>query len=245
MVAVLWRTFDSRYNWQCLRRFIKQKASARHAVEIHFSNEAGRNNRRLAAYEFLPHLTTDEYNAALQQRRGSVIRAIKRQAKQISNLIAAEGSDRTTWFVSTGLEDSFTNSAYRRIALTLRRQLPPEIFLVRSPRRTYEKRIDRAYADFIELHSDRPEYASTDQCISNNDGTDIDFTGPSRPGDGRIQAPEVPAYIRRARNNNCHILLWWGGPQGIASRFRYARDRSFVVDSQEFNFINHLLRGEP
>lgn len=244
MVAMLWKTFDSRRNWQCLKRFIKSQAEKEHAVEIHFSNEAGRNNRRLAAYEFLPHLTTNEYNAALARRRGPTIKAIKRQARQISRLMAAEGSELTTWFVSTGLEDSFSDSAYRQIAITLKNELPPETFLVRSPRRTHEKRIDRTYVDIIELHGSSPKYTTTSYCISNNDGTDIDFTGRAGALDSRIQAAQVPTYIRRARNNNCNILLWWSGPQGITSRFRYPRDRTFVLDPENFNFINHLLRGD-
>lgn len=245
MVAVLWRTFDSPRNWLCLRRFIKRNTARRHAVEIHFSNEAGRNNRRLAAYEFLPHLSTAQYNSALARGKRSTVGAIKRQARQISKLISAESGELTNWFVSTGLEDSYSDAAYKRIAAILKSELPPETFLVRSPRRTYEKRIDRNHANGVELHGDSPEYTRAGNCISNNDGTDIDFAGRARPNDGRIQASEVLTYIGRARNNNCHVLLWWGGPQGITGRFRYPRDRAFVLDPKTFNFIKHLLRGEP
>lgn len=243
-VAVLWRSFDT--HALCLQQFLKRFKDKPHIVEIHFSNEAGRRNKRLAKYEFLSGKSVANYEHDLRVRDPVTIEAIRSNTDDIIKFIDAFGSINSSFIVSTGLEDNFSDEAWRVVAVTIRNQLPARHLLIRSPLRSYEKDSDsNDISNAIELHSDRLEWLArerTNYCIANLDGTDIDFASGRFSRENTINIATVPYYIQFNQFAKCLTFLWWVGPQAGSSKFIEPRRRSFRIRSQDVHLINRLLR---
>ena len=240
-LAFLWKSFDKRN--ACVSEFLHRYRDKPHLLEIHFSNEAGRRNRRLARYEFLSGYSVDEYNHALVRRKSTVVRAIQRQALAISTFVLTQMGAKGRVLLTTGLEDNFTDAAYRSLHPILRRELPPIFKIGRNPNGSNATRFDYSLSDFIELHGSNP-YFGSNRCLANLDGTDIGFRDGRRHLPGGILLSEVPAYIRRFRGQHCDVFLWWSEPQGIypGARFVDPRNRSFGIYRENINAVNQILR---
>lgn len=231
ILATLWGTFGEKNI--CVERFLRQNIGRPHALEIHFSNEAGRRNRRLGSGELLREYDVRAYNRALT--RGTAKRRISGRLADVQRFLSSYANSNSQVFISTGLEDNFTDRAYRAIYQQLKEAFP-KYSIVRSPLRN-----TRLFHHAIELHGTRPKFPRG-KCIASLDGIDIDLSGQRGTNDHRISRSEVRSYLGRYRN--CTRLLWWDAQQGISrKRFIKPRSRNFNIRVQDVDAINRLLKG--
>lgn len=244
--AVLWKSFDT--HAICLQRFIKRFKDKPHIVEIHFSNEAGRRNRRLGSYEFLPTLSYQQYDAALRAHDPETLDAIRSNTDDINKFIDTHGNINSSFILSTGLEDDLSDAGWRVLAATIRNQLPARHLLTRAPLRNYEQDSDtNDIANAIELHGDQTSWLNRERsnyCIANLDGTDINFSSEgSFSGLGTtILVATVPYWIWFQQFNNCLTFVWWSGPQNSRGFFTEPRRRTYRISTKDVNLINRLIR---
>jgi hypothetical protein len=239
-LAILWKTFTLKQNNLCTQKFLSRFKDKPHILEIHFSNEAGRRNRRLARYEFATSLSTEQYNRNLERGHRGTLKLIQRNAKAINKFLIKYSNENTTKLVSTGLEDNFTSKAFVAVLQTIKPILQ-NVRFVRNPVGDYEKYY--IGADYIELHGVQPEIkaSSYGRCLVNLDGISIQFH------DGAISSTEISiqdlsSFIERYRSKNCIVALWWKEPQGIESVFKHPRSRKFLIEPYKINLINNLIR---
>lgn len=238
-MAILWKTFTLKQNNLCAQRFLSKFKDRPHILEIHFSNEAGRRNRRLSRYEFAPSLSVNEYNSRLGRRHRGTLRSVQSNAKAIKKFIQNESNENSKILVSTGLEDNFTVKAFKTIVSELRKVLGQGILIVRNPVGHHEKYYNGA--DFIELHGVHPQIESKGRCIQNLDGISIKFS-PGEPDKQEILLSALPAFIERGQALSCLTFLWWKEPQGIGAIFKHPRARKFLLEPNKINLINNLIR---
>lgn len=240
-MAILWKTFTLKQNNLCAQTFFNKFNKKPHVLEIHFSNEAGRRNRRLSSYEFLPALSTVKYNSNLERRHRGTLKSIKRNAIEIMDFISINANQNSTVILSTGLEDNFSAQAYRVLIAEIKKNISNKILTVRNPVGKHER--DYTSADFIELHGVQPHIKpeSKSRCILNLDGVTIDFND-RRSDKSRIKISDVPSYIKRGQDHGCIVFLWWKEPQGIGAEFLSPRSRNFRIHPKQINLINNLIR---
>ncbi len=112
-IAVLPGTFGD--DWSCVARFIQRNSGKPHAVEVHLSNETCRRNHNCADGELYPQFDRRVWSKILEERNPYAFQAI---ADRISNLNAIRdhlSNPNTTWILSTGLEDNYTNQAFSNL----------------------------------------------------------------------------------------------------------------------------------
>lgn len=237
-MAILWKTFTLKENNLCTQEYLRRFEGKPHILEIHFSNEAGRRNRRLAKYEHLPKLSINGYNSGLERRRGRTIRSVTNNAKEIRHFIEKFTNQNTQILVSTGLEDNFSTEAFKVIVKEIRRILQ-NVQIVRNPVGDNERYFKGA--DYIELHGVQPHIKSAGRCIQNLDGISIKFSD-GKPDAQEILLSAVPDYIKRGQALSCITVLWWKELQGIEAKFIEPRKRKFLIEAKKINLINNLLR---
>lgn len=246
-MAILWRTFGEPGKGTCTSRFLSKFKSKPHVLEVHFSNEAGRRNKRLGEGEFVRTLSVKQFNSSLIRESKYILEKLRRRALSISDYYLKFGNPNTDLILSTGLEDNYTNKAYRVIVREIKKNIHSNIWLVRNPQGSNEANHDYSGADFIELHGMAPAYktASRGRCIANLDGTDIRFEngGERQYLDGSISMPQLTSFIKRAKKDGCRIFLWWSGPQGIErGKFTYPRSRNFRIFRKDITLVNKIIR---
>lgn len=245
-MAVLWNTFDT--HRVCVPMFLKKFEYVPHILEIHATNEANRHTHKLARYEFLATESTSKYNANLVAKDPKTLEAVRKNTQKIVDYVAKYGNVNTAVMVSTGLEDKFSNAAWRVLAGAMREVLPPRFLLVRSPQKDNDENTDYSLANAIELHGAGPWWShpgTPSHCVINNDGFDIDFkTNAYRNGSGStFSISGMLDQIRYYKGSGCLFFIWWTAPQADASRrFVEPRRRDFVVHSQDVHAVNKLLR---
>lgn len=241
--AILWQTFTIKQNNLCAQKFLSKFKDRPHILEVHFSNEAGRRNRRLSQYEFAASLSVAAYNSGLEKRRRGTVRLVQRNAAQIRAFIALYANKNTKAIVSTGLEDNFSNGAYKTILSLIKQAFlnVQNVQIVRNPVGHHEK--NYLGADFIELHGIRPSFSpkSKGKCIANLDGISINFHNRAAK-DREISLRDLPSFIARHKELDCLTFLWWNEPQGISNKFKHPRSRKFIIESYKIEVINNLIR---
>lgn len=241
-MAILWKTFTLKQNNLCAQRFLSKYRDKKHILQVHFSNEAGRRNRRLSGYEYAPTLSVHEYNTRAGRRHAGTLRIIQSNAKAIKNFLRKHGNSNSLFLISTGLEDNFTTKAFKNILATIKQVIEPNVHnvrFVRNPVGHHEKYY--IGADFIELHGVRPDIKSKGKCIQNLDGISIKFSS-GEPDSQEILLSSVPSFIQRGISLSCLNILWWKEPQGIKAIFKHPRSRKFLIEPYKINLINNLIR---
>ncbi len=204
LMPVLWGTFG--FDLTCIASFIESNHDRPHAVEIHFSNERCRFHERCAEGELLGQLGTKEYNDALEAETGWVLEAIKDRAEALGKVLEALKGPLTTIFITTGLEDLYTDRAFGIIYNELAKVLPYEI--VRSP----VDHMSRPHS--LELHG--LQSPCTETTFASNDGDAVSLQG---------------ARLYRELHRDCKAtILWTCDLQGACGDFIKPADRTF-----EFN----------
>lgn len=80
-------------------------------VRIHISNEACRRNERCQEFDFLPELSVDDYNQALETGDPSVYGPIGALIESLAALLERHKAIGMEQYISTGLENNFTPEA--------------------------------------------------------------------------------------------------------------------------------------
>lgn len=240
-MAILWNTFTIKQNNFCTQKFLSRFADKPHILEIHFSNEAGRRNRRLARYEFGAALSTSRYNSNLERGHRGTNKLVQKNAEAIKKFIDTFGNKNSIFLVSAGLEDNFTTKAYTAIFKLIRDVFEKSVLIVRNPVGEHEQTY--IGANYIELHGLNPVFkeASHGRCIANLDGISIRFHDGAR---SQNEAPlsAIPGFIETYREQACLVFLWWNEPQGISATFKDPRSRKFLIEKFKVNLINNLIR---
>jgi hypothetical protein len=237
-MAILWKTFTLKQNNTCTQEFFRRYEGKPHILAIHFSNEAGRRNRRLSRYEHLPKLSINGYNSGLERRRRRTTRSVTNNAKEIKHFIDKFANHESRILVSTGLEDNFSTEAFKVIVKLIREAIP-NVEIIRNPVGDSEKYY--IGADFIELHGVQPHIKSAGRCIQNLDGISIKFSD-GKPDAQEILLSALPAFIKRGQALSCLVFLWWREAQGIGSKFIEPRKRKFLIEPKKINLTNNLIR---
>lgn len=207
IMSVLWGTFGD--DLTCIAKFIEENHDRDHAVEIHFSNERCRAWGRCFEGEVFPDLDTDEYNELLSDGGSLAYNVLIGRAFEITLTANTLGNFNTKWFLSTGLEDSYSPKAYEYLYNVLKSIWP--YGFIRTPLK------DGFHHEFVERHSLSAE--CTEETFASNDGVGI------APG-------EVEFY--RENHSDCKgTILWTCGLQGICGEFVSPRDRTFELSSDD------------
>lgn len=243
--AVLWKSFDKVKDFSCLEYFLAKFSDKQVTLEIHASNESGRSSNRLAKYEFLPRIGTARLNRLLEKDDALILEAFKQNAQELKDFIDTHRRDGLRFIVTTGLEDRFTNEAYKRVYQVYRDVLNYGIEIFRNPvGGSIGSRIILG-ANGIELHGLQPDFSGLPegrQCIASNDGNDIDFSDRSRDKN-KLQISRLPNYIRQNAKRGCLVFVWTAGPQGrLSGVFVEPRRRRFQFSSKALYLVNFIVR---
>lgn len=210
----------------CIKRWSSLPGASH--LEIHFTNEAGRRNRRLAKYETFHWLSKKRYMLQLERGHHGLLSRVANKAKGVSRRFGAV-CKRVTCSVSLGLESDLSKKAAR----TLSRSMRPHISwpFVDNPqaRRDF---IGLNSAHYFEQHGDKinPPRRTQGRCIANLDGTELPLES-------------WPNWIAQVRKYRCMPLLWWGDAQGVAKKFVEPRKRRFKLDKERIKEVNAIMRG--
>lgn len=245
-MSILWKTFDIPGRSLCAQRFLHRYRDKAHTLQIHFSNESARRSNRLYSYEFAPHLNVARYNRALANQSRAILKRIAQRASSITSFLDENAGVHTETVLSTGLEDNYTNKAYRILYREIKKSIPSHVLISRNPVGSNEKAFSLSGADFIELHGLSPRFSGGARCIASLDGHRIDFDGRDLRGvsQGVLELPQVSSWVRRFREGGCLVFLWWPGPQGRGeARFIEPRRRDFRIYRSDVSAMNKIIRS--
>lgn len=245
-MAILWKTFD-RPGGNCAQRFLFENRDKPHTLQIHFDDSTYRRRAEWYPGAVAPEYKTHEYNREVRNRDAYVLGEVRARAVEIMDFIENYGFSTTEIILSTGLEDDYTDKAYRILYEEIKKSIAPNILMARNPNATIERSTDRGDADFIELHGVQPKFreASRGRCITSTDGYGIEFQNRNRTGSkpGVLSVPEVHRFIRRSRKSGCRVFLWWPAPQGRGSaKFTEPSSRDFWIYRQDVSAVNKIIR---
>ena len=213
--TILWRSFGddptSFDTWL--------QTGQHHTVEIHPFNGAGRRNERLGSSDFLPSLSIEEFNHALEFRTRNV--EIRLWLAEITRFAFERPNVR--WILSLGLESNYTPLAAMNLLHLVLDEWPYEI--------AYNP-LDPLDCDYMPdiVHCETHSIPITNEhprCIVSNDG--VEFSSKE----------EALDFIER--NKNCIVFLWSGETQGISNPFVPTLDRQFRFDNVDF--FRQILDG--
>lgn len=188
-ISILWSFFGS--DNTCLHRFLAQPG--RKIVEIHLGNKGA-----------LGRYTARQMEVCLTRHKGGSCRSALRH--RIGALIRALGDvdQDTQLFLSPGLEDSFSDNAWRHLVHYLYEDWPYEIV-----RNSWTSRVSLGKRVVSELHD--PGYQTGFE-ILNNDGWDVCELGNAKQC---LALSDVLRTARRQLSGGGAYFLWFGDIQGL------------------------------
>lgn len=139
-----------------------------------------------------------------------------------------------------GLEDDWSNAAYKIVKETVDPLLPTNSIKIRNPNAKDAKGSNLYGADFIELHPIESDFRGT-PCVFSNDGVDVDLGGSYRPLHDPLSISTMLSSLREAKRSCDHGFLWWNN-QGAGDKFIRPSRRNFRVNREDSTVINHILR---
>lgn len=234
----------------CPKEFIRRFKNKPHSIKIYGTNETCRRGNRFCSShkEANPGYRAANYSAALETNTGVVISGLRKRVRDLRTWIDRHTEPRTRVYVVTGLEDDFTEKAYRVVVGEYRRGLLKKDFkrviIVRNPNGSNANNFSSRGSEFIELHALR-SYFGGRRGIWSNDGYDIRFgRGYLNPS---ISTNSLYTYARQYSTGGYRVQIWWN-TQGI-ERGGYLKPdhRIFNVNRGDVEVVNQLalkLQGE-
>ncbi len=243
-LVTLWGTFGE--STKCLKRF--PAIDKPKTLEIHGTNETcrGRAGRVCVEGEVNSAFDFPDYSAILETGNEDILVEIEKRAQEIRRFIESNDDGKTRFLVSTGLEDNFTRKAFKQVFPIYKHNLSSVASIVRNPMEANETfTLGSDYFEFHGVFKSKIAKRHKGRCIFNYDGRTLKFPGKSIPRKrAYVSRSEVLSDIKRARNNNCKIALWWGRPQGsYSAKFVEPRRRRLVVTRRDIRFVNRILRA--
>lgn len=220
IMPVLYGTFG--FDWSCIDKFIQQNRSRPHAVQIHLSNERCRYYERCEAGELEGDLDTIDYNYLLEIKTGWLLQKITARVQTIYQVLSSlmiKHKANTDLFLSTGLEDLYSQNAYNVIYETIRSSWPYEI--IRVPLQ------NNHHHDLVEYHG--VSVPCNDTTFASNDGAVLSVSGSAGFA---------------AQHRECKAtILWLPSLQGITNEFTKPLDRVFRFHFGDIDQWEAFLNG--
>lgn len=231
--AIVWGTFGRKT--ECVERFLK--LGKKRILEIHPWSEVWRRwPNRKGINEIQPHLRVTAFNAALERNSKKALQDIRRRLKQIDSFIKQSADENTEIILSTGLEDNYTQKAFKTVLRTTR-----EIVGYDIARSTIFKR-HHSGADYLEHHG--LQFNASAPCIYSTDGTNVHTDLGRWDYSDSVSLGRAKELLRKA--GKCRIaFLWQARPQGIKGESYIPIDkRVYSVSRHELRIFNAFIKGK-
>lgn len=216
VMPVLYGTFGT--NFACVAEFARTNAGRPHVIQLHFSNEACRRNRRCLDGELHKDLSIERYNALIE--RSASTNETRERLRDLTSKISSLANPYSRIILTTGLEDNFSEKAFRNMKSFLESSTQYEI--VRSP-----VKIPASRDYLMEYHG--LQHVCDRQTIASNDGSNI----------GMSEAREFGSHTA-----SCAIALFWTcGAQGTCGGFTPPVSRSFNISWEDALAFKYFLGG--
>lgn len=236
-IAWLFNTFGKDY--QCLSRILKDPRLV--TLQINLINEPGHRNRRLEPHEFLYTVKSpQDFDRLLRSKDARLKRRFERYVSPLQDLLASRLQSRTRCYINPGLESNVGTLA-GRVLVRWTRDVFPFCKIVWNPiAKTLSAR--GTGANVVEQHGWNVTF-STNACIFNNDGSDINF--PQRKPAAVLEYEKGLTPLKNWINagnplqsaieqyaNQCKVVYLWT-----------SEDNCFDFDKQGNPWIPPLTRG--
>lgn len=220
--AVLYETFGN--DPTCIARFTARYFDKPHKLEIHFLNGPCMRNHNCVDETFGT-MSVGALNRRLERMDGDMQMRIALRMFAIRSLADAVKNENTHLVLSPGLEDNYTDEAYRNLLVEIRKMWPEDI--VRNPCKGGRS---LQGANGKEYHSTNSHVENV-ACIANEDGNYNQTVKKS--------AKFIKHYKR------CDVLLWRGKHQGRTSEMIPRTDpkkRKFIYTAKDVVELGGLLK---
>ena len=240
-LSFLWKTFD-RGLGDCPKRFTERFKDKPHTLSVYLSNETCRRPPRYCepGREIFAHTRYGPLSRLLERKDRRLLGAFSRRAGAISAYLGTVANENTELVIIYGLEDDWSNKAFRAVKAAVDPMLDTKILKVRNPNGRDAKRYSLGGADFIELHPIESNFRGK-ACIFSNDGVDVNLGGSYRPLRDPLSVSTMFSAIREAKRACSRTFLWWNN-QGVGERFIVPSKRSYRINKNDIAVINKLLR---
>ena len=204
-IAVLYNTFGN--DFRCWDRIAQDPRLQ--TIELNLINEPGHRNGRLGTYEFLYGLgSPSDYDQLLRKKD----QRLKRRFVKYVRLARAKIEQlpkNVQCLINPGLESNVSPEAGATLIEWTREQFP-NCRTVWNPLTNHsQKRRAVTGADFVEAHGPLPKV--TNPCVTNLDGTDIDFPerATSFEHGNYIQSGSPLMQYLSTNANKCEVVFLW------------------------------------
>ena len=232
-ISILWRSFG--HSNSCIRSFADNSYNKTHLIVIHSSNEWCRRHLLCTKQDFLPKLSVKLLNKALEEKDFLVLEAYKKRFLNIQKQLDSIINPNTQVLISTGLEDNYTQKAFRNLKKALRVIVKPPYELIRNPVANINS------YNLIELHGNVRKAASNK--LVSLDGLSI--TSHKRFNrDFFIGLPETKSFIKRHRKNSFAVFLWKRQWQGVRRSFVPPIRRKFRFTKADVLTVKSLFKDK-
>ena len=240
-LSFLWKTFD-RGAGKCPARFVEKFKDREHWLFIYLTNETCRRAPRFCetGREIGAHYRYPEMSRRLQRRDAKLLSQLRRRASAISRYVSTILASNTKIAIVYGLEDDWTNAAYKVVKETVDPLLPDNAIKIRNPNAKDAKGRALYGADFIELHPLESDFRDA-PCVFSNDGVDVDLGGSYRPLHDPLSVSTMLGVLGEAKRSCNHGFLWWNN-QAVGDKFIRPSRRNFRVNREDSVVINSILR---
>lgn len=170
-VAWLFNTFGTKYS--CLNKILADPRLV--TLQTNLINEPGHRNRRLEKHEFLYNISSpSKFDKLLKSRNPKLKAQFDKYVAPLQDLLVSRLQPQTECLINPGLESNVSARA-GKVLVQWTREAFPFCKVVWNPL-AKAKDTQGTGANLIEQHGWSPSF-STNSCIFNNDGSDINFPG--------------------------------------------------------------------
>lgn len=113
-ISVLHGTFGEDYS--CIAKFAARNSYRPHLIQVHFSDETCRRNNNCFDGAFFGDISVSEYSRELENPGSHLYIWVGHRITTIRAAVEALGNPNTILLLSTGLEDNYTQLAYRNLS---------------------------------------------------------------------------------------------------------------------------------
>lgn len=168
-IAFLYNTFGNKFD--CVKTLLQDPRLM--TIEINLINEPGHRNRRLESHEFLHYIRGGpaKYSRLLKSRNKDLKKRFDAYVVKAQNLLMGYQQPHTKCFINPGLESNVSVRA-GKVLVEWAREAFPQCSIVWNPLHG-KLQASRTGANLAEGHGPGPNF--TGPCITNLDGTDINF----------------------------------------------------------------------
>jgi hypothetical protein len=213
-LSFLYRTFGN--NNKCLKKFMRDERLQ--TLQIHVMNEVCVRKGNCGKYESLAGIHKNDLDKKLRNSK-KLWKRIEKHAFKLRELLDENLGEQTQCMISPLLESQYVGEKAARKVFRKFRNWFPECAMVWNP---VSAQFLPKGADFLETHGRNA--MSCGYCISNLDGTDINFVHRRSFLDNYINENQLPKYIKSHKRNVVNFL-WTTECNCMERRFKDPRKR--------------------